>query len=189
MAKALALSARLSHNNGVDLIKEERYKLIQDCCLLEKKLSSTEKEISYVFPTNYYQALVDGLSTTDLFSANDTGGKVYHPIKAIYQADTLIVKKLTKGSTSVSLANDTGFAFLGSKSILQLSGFKMRGKSRDTRTIKDLTVITPHLDTHKMILKIISHNEKLDHKMATYGIFDTINKNHHIIRALSAVSL
>ena len=52
----------------------------------------------------------------------------------------------------------------------------MREKSCDTRTIKDLTVITPHLDNYEILLNIINHNEKLDHKMTKYGILDIITK-------------
>ena len=123
---ALSITAKLNSkknqlsSNEIDDLKSQRTQL-------EKLLSSSEKLISYPFPTTFYSDLIDEISGTNLFLVNDVGGKVLKPIKARFQANTYIVKRLIDGGTTLSVANDTDFAFLGGKNILQLSTFKLRG--------------------------------------------------------------
>ena len=50
-----------------------------------------ERIIAQPFPTSYYEDLIDELSGTSLIPKNDIGGEVLKPVKARFQADTLIV--------------------------------------------------------------------------------------------------
>ena len=93
--------------------------------------------ISHPFPKQFFQLLVDEIFNINLLLVNNIGGKIVFPLKARFQADTCIVKALITSRTSIYVANNTDFAFLGGHNILKLSYFKLRGKSYEQRKFVD----------------------------------------------------
>ena len=96
---------------------------------------------------------------------------------------------MINGCTSICVANDTDFAFLGWHNILQLSSFKLRGKSREQRKIVDLSLITPHYSIIDKIFEIDDCIDRVTMLLAKYRIFDIIPNNHYMVRALRVVYL
>ena len=101
----------------------------------EKSLTAAEIVISHPFPILFYNELVDEMTATDILSINAVGGKVILPIKAWFQADSLIAKKMIDSDPIMCIANDTDFAFLGNRNILQLSSLQMRGVYREKKRL------------------------------------------------------
>jgi len=186
--KALALTDHLN-GKGDTLCEKDQQDLKLQRTKLEKNLFSAERIISRPFPPYFFKLLVDEIATTNLLLVNDIGGKVIYPVKARFQADTYIVKALITGHTSICVANDTDFAFLGGSNILQLSCFKLRGRSREQKKLIDLSLITPHSSTVDNISKYYDKSEMITTVNAKCKMLEIIPDNHHMIRALCAVCL
>ena len=75
-SKSLALTSRLSaHINTLSVI--ERQKLESQRAKLEKTLLSAEKLISYPFPPNFFNNLINELSVTSLLYFNDNTDQIF----------------------------------------------------------------------------------------------------------------
>ena len=72
---------------------------------------------------------------------------------------------------------------------MQLSSFKLRGKSPEQKTMIDLSVITTNSEKFESIKNSTSINNHAQYEEATCKIFDIIPDDHYKIRALCAVAL
>ena len=124
--KALALTAKLNSSKN-NLSMQEQKQIENERKLMEKSLKVAKKMISAPFPKSFYSDLVDELSATNLLLVNEVGGQVIHPVKARFQADSLIVQKIINGESTLCIANDTDYGFMGGSKIVQVSSFKLRG--------------------------------------------------------------
>ena len=156
---------------------------------MEKSLKVAKKMISFPFPKNFYSDLVDKLSATNLLLFNDIGGKVIHPVKARFQADSLIVRQIFNGESTLCLANDTDYGFMGGSKVLQVSSFKLQGMTQESKSIININIITPDTTTFKALSDAYNTTEKITTAKAKFPIFDSIHENHHYICALCAVTL
>ena len=160
-----------SKNN---LSKQERKQIENERKLMEKSLKVAEKMISFPFPKSFYSDLVDKLSATNLLLFNDIGGKVIHPVKARFQADSLIVRQIFNGESTLCLANDTDYGFMGGSKVLQVSSLKLRGVSWESKSIIDIDIITTDTTTFKAMSDAHNTTEKIKIVKAKFPIFDRV---------------
>ena len=142
---------------------------------MEKFLKVAKKMISFPFPKSFYSDLVDELSATNLLLFNDIGGKVIHPVKARFQADSLIVRQIFNGESTLCLANDTDYGFMGGSKVLQVSSFKLQGSSLESKSIIATDIITPDTTIFKALSKALNTTKKIKIVKAKFPIFDSIH--------------
>ena len=182
MALASSEELKQSSPDKCDGIKLERNRL-------EKQLMSAERSLLFPFPQQFYSQLVDEFESSAMNITLNNGCKIHTPIEALFQSDTLICKAVLDGHCHLAVGNDTDFGFLCGKNILQVSGFKLVGRMRGTRTINDISIMTPSSMILLDIDDILGSNETCVFKEAIHPLLETIPQSHHIIRAMAAVSL
>ena len=69
-----------------------------------------------------------------------------------FQADTLIVKQMMNGLVTVSVSNDTDYAFLRGNNILQLSSLSLCGLNCDENTMINISLITLNEPTFELYI-------------------------------------
>ena len=72
-----------------------------------------------------------------------SGGLIHTPIKCEFQADTFICKAVTSQICDLVIANDTDFGFLAAGRILQVSSFRVMGRTSSVKTLHAITISSP----------------------------------------------
>ena len=103
--------------------------------------------MSFPFPENFIDQLEEEIKEMTAKTNIDHGGEVVGPVQAKFQADTLICKKLLTGEGNLAFANDTDFGFLAGKEAIQISSFKLQGRTRETKKLVSMTIMSPSSST------------------------------------------
>ena len=106
-------------------------------------MKSAERLLLFPFPQQFYSELIDDFECSAMHITLNNGCKIHTPIEALFQSDTLIYKAVLDGHCHLAVGNDTDFGFLCGKNILQVSGFKLVGRTKGALTINDISIITP----------------------------------------------
>ena len=87
----------------------------------------------------------------------------------------------------MAFANDTDFGFLAGMEAIQILSFKLQGRTRETKKLVSMTIMSPSSSTFYDIVDKIQVPRSIV-KEASYNMLEIILQDHYRVRVLCAVA-
>ncbi|KAL9186550.1 hypothetical protein ACHAXT_005788 [Thalassiosira profunda] len=133
------------------LTDSERNDIREDVAKKQTTMKSKETRSQNVIQSNFEEKLVEELETTGAHARNDAGGAVLPVMTAEFQADAVIMGRLTSGDALMAVTDDADIPIIAGDGCVAVKGYMTDGS---------IQLVSTSRETLETMLELLSEAQK-----------------------------